>query len=154
MTLYELLSLIGAGIAIIISIVAIAKSNATNMATVEILINERITATKEKVMDVTTTLAPYNVRQKNGTLSEDDKGILEIYEKQFNTAVENNLNAYENACAKYIDKKVDRVRFKKEYYAEIRALVEKECYKQYFDPTTSKFKAILKLYKEWCDLER
>ena len=38
-------------------------------------------------------------------------------------AHEDFLNAYDEACAKYIDSKVDRLRFKKLYHDEIRQLV-------------------------------
>lgn len=67
---------------------------------------------------------------------------------------ESNLNAYEDGCSKYFDNKIDRSRFKKTYFEEIKNLVENlPLKKTFFDPTTSRYKCILKIYKEWFDLE-
>lgn len=67
-------------------------------------------------------------------------------------AKEGLLNAYENGCFKYIDNKIDKERFKKIYLIEIRNIVEDKSFKDKFDSNTSRYKAILKVYKEWNDL--
>lgn len=75
--------------------------------------------------------------------------------KLFYSALEDLLNHYERACMLYIDGKIDKERFKKEYSTEIRNLVEKGEYKErYFPPHTSKYKAILKVYDSWENLEK
>ncbi|UUV19973.1 hypothetical protein NRK67_16640 (plasmid) [Fusobacteria bacterium ZRK30] len=67
---------------------------------------------------------------------------------------ESNMNAYEDGCSKYFDNKIDRSRFKKTYFEEIKNLVENpHLKKKFLDPTTSRYKCILKIYKEWFDLE-
>ncbi len=40
------------------------------------------------------------------------------------------------------------------YKDEIRNLVHDEEFKKYFDGVTSTYKAILKVYREWEDLEK
>lgn len=60
------------------------------------------------------------------------------------------LNAYEEACMKYLDGKVDKERFKKTYIDEIRNIVKNNEAK--FGASTS-YTAISKVYKEWNDLE-
>ena len=99
-----------------------------------------INQTKKDVRDITLTIAK----------KSDDKDILS---QAFNSAIESNLNAYEEACAKYLDNKVDKERFKRNYSVEIRQLVENTNYKKYFDATTSPYKCILKVYNEWNNLE-
>jgi hypothetical protein len=70
------------------------------------------------------------------------------------SAIEDNLNAYEKGCALYIDNKIDTDRFFKDFRTEIRQLVENKNYEKYLHPTTSKFKAILKIYDEWENHEK
>lgn len=70
------------------------------------------------------------------------KGTEEIY-----------LNAYEDACGKYIDSKIDKERFKKMYHSEIRRLVEEEPYKSEYATEQSPYHATKKVYREWYNLE-
>lgn len=160
MSKYELVSTIIASISTLIAIISIIiakisldKSTKLNReynnyvaGQVELSINERITSTKNSTEDLVL-LMPNQQERTN------DPEKAERFEKVFKSKVENNLNAYEEACAKYIDGKVDRERFKKSYKVEIRNLVESDEFKNYFDTVKSRYKAILKVYKEWEDLE-
>ncbi len=155
MTKFELATIVLSGFSILISICAIIlayisskKVEKSNSAEVELAINERITNTKEKIIDFTKNI---ELSRKKKTSSKNKKMIL--FEKQLNSLIENNLNAYEEGCAKYIDKKIDKVRFKKTYKTEIKNLVEHKDYNKYFDAVTSQYKGILKVYKEWENLE-
>jgi hypothetical protein len=158
MTLFELISLIFAFGAIIISIIAYRKADSTAtraneiaLGNSELYIGERITSTKEKVSDVSIQMATLMSKQKK---TPDDERKMAVFEKAFKSAIENNINAYEGACANYLDNKVDRIRFQKLYKTEIRQLVESEDFKEYFDGVTSKYKAILKVYNQWENLEK
>ena len=84
-------------------------------------------------------------------LSKDDQNETLI--ASVNAALEIVLNAYDEACAKYIDKKVDRERFKKLYITEIRNLVENDSTKSYYVMPQSKFQSTVKVYREWYNLE-
>ena len=77
-----------------------------------------------------------------------------VYQKMFDTAQEDLRNAYEEACSRYLDEKVDKERFKRMYYSEIQNLVENKDQIEYFDTVKSRYKCILKVYKEWFDLEK
>lgn len=90
---------------------------------------------------------------KDRRTSEEERQ-LEIYQRNFKAAVESNINAYEEACAKYLDGKVDRRRFEKNYRVPLRQLVETAELKEYFDAVTSRYKAILKVYDQWENLEK
>lgn len=80
---------------------------------------------------------------------------LGIMTKLFWSSVEDLLNQYERACMLYLDDKLDKIRFRIEYSFEIRNVVEKGEYKKkYFPAHTSKYKAILRIYDEWENLEK
>lgn len=68
-------------------------------------------------------------------------------------SIEELLNSYEEACAKYIDEKIDKKRFKKTYIDEIKNIVESEDFNEYFH-FGSKYDAIKKVYNEWFNLEK
>lgn len=152
MTNYEFLSIVIAAFALLISLSSIYFGNRNASASIELVINERITSTKEKVSDISILMTPLFADKDN--LTSKESKMLESYVKHFDAAIENNLNAYEEACAKFIDKKVDKNRFKKIYISEIRQLVEKPELKKYFDGVSSKYKAILKVYNQWNNFER
>lgn len=69
------------------------------------------------------------------------------------SVLEDYLNAFDEACTKYIDGKIDKTRFKKTYFDELRQLVENDAFKdRYSDPQT-KYEATVKVYKEWKNRE-
>ena len=59
------------------------------------------------------------------------------------------LNAYDEACAKYLDKKVSQDRFERMYASEIRNLIEAPNFKDIFSDPSCNYDAILKVYKKW-----
>ena len=154
---------------LIVAIIALIKSNVfaknslnksevqnlISMGNLELSTSERISNTRDKVGDITIIISPLISKKKSGTLTADEVHTLEAQTKVLDSAIENNINAYEEACSKYIDGKIDRDRFKKSYNTEIRQLVENSnLNSSYFNPLTSKFKAILKVYDEWNNLEK
>lgn len=64
------------------------------------------------------------------------------------------LNAYDEACQKYLDGKVDKERFKKSYFIEIQNIVKNVDFKQKYDTQSTPYKATVKVYNEWFDLEQ
>ena len=149
MTLYEIVAIVISAIGILISIISIVRANNAHkiaQGQIELNIHQLISQTKKDVMEVSLLIAE--------KCSNDDQEMKGVLKQALNTASEQNLNAYEEACAKYLDNKVDKERFKKNYHIEIRQLVEDENNGNKFDATTSPYKAILKVYKEWNDLEK
>lgn len=133
-------------IAIIISILAFGfslfsffKSNSLTKGQVEMQIRDMISSAKWRYADLGIQLSKDN---QNQTLIASTKAALEDV-----------LNTYDEACAKYIDKKVDTERFKKLYVTEIRNLVEDNNTKSYYVMPQSKFQATVKVYREWNNLE-
>lgn len=167
MTNCEIIAVIISGLSLLASIVfgviTIKKSNKANdiakeankisknnekiaQGQIELYINQLISQTKKDVMDISLKVADScinDIENRNSLLT-----------KALNSAIEINLNAYEEACAKYIDNKVDKARFKKNYMVSIRQEVENPINKERFNATTSPYKAILKVYDEWFNLEK
>lgn len=73
----------------------------------------------------------------------------EILLKCYYSAEESYRNAYEDACAKYLDGKVDKKRFKKIYKREIRNLVTDKEQRQYYLDKNSQYSATMAVYREW-----
>ena len=113
-------------------------ANDMQMAQVEMQIRELILSARNRYED--------RVVQFKNDEDELCKAMLE-------SALEGVLNAYDEACAKYLDGKVDKERFKKLYHDEIRQLVDDASTKEkYIEPQT-KFHATVKVYTEWNNLE-
>jgi len=91
--------------------------------------------------------------QYRGSVEEKPEKKIEIAEKLKRIAKQEMLNAYEEACMKYLDAKIDKERFKKTYIIEIRQLVESDSNKDKFG-TSSPYTAIKKVYNEWNNLEK
>jgi hypothetical protein len=154
MSIYEIVSLLFSSLAIIISIVSYLRSNSIAMGNLELAIRERLSTSKTVLQNSVTQMMPLLSKKETVGLNPAETMQFEAFEGIYKSSIEDNLNAYEEACAKYLDKKVDRKRFKKIYKAEIKQLVENQSHTIHFHPTTSRFKAILKVYNEWENLER
>ena len=98
-------------------------------------------------------MAPLKVKEENGGITEEERKVLDIFSLSLTTLTQTLLNAYDNGCAKYIDDKIDKDRFKKSFHFEVRNLLASESLKEFFHPTTTRYKAILKVYNEWENLE-
>lgn len=69
--------------------------------------------------------------------------------KAFESAEEQYRNAYEEACGKYLDGKLDKERFEKMYLIEIQNLVTNKDQKEHYDATQSHYRCTLAVYNEW-----
>lgn len=96
--------------------------------------------------------------QTNKEAADYNETKFKATEHSLKSAVEDWLNAYEEICSKYLDKKIDRKRFKKTYKSEIRGIVESKednefVYRLINPEGTSRFRAIWKVYRQWEHLE-
>lgn len=106
---------------------------------VEMQIREMISTARSRYQEMTIKL----LEHKN----ED------VYKEVVEAALEDCLNAYDEACAKYLDAKVDKDRFKKLYHDEIRQLVDNDATRDKFHEPQTKYHATVKVYTEWNNLE-
>jgi len=85
--------------------------------------------------------------------SKKISGSLEVDDDLLESVLEGVCSAYDEACAKYLDGKVDKERFRKNYRTEIRQLVEDTNTKEkYLEPQT-KYQDTVKVYREWNNVE-
>ena len=154
-------------VSLIISIWAIIKSYITDAkanklseentklanANIELDIRNLIRETRKDLDDKLAKFLFLKEKEKKNSLTQDEKINLPICEKQLNNAKQEYLNAYEEACMKYIDGKIDKERFKKTYVIELRNIVGSVSLKKYIDSTSSPYNAIKKVYTEWNNLE-
>lgn len=116
------------------------KYNKLVQAQVEMQIRERITCARTRYEDL--------IINHNEQLN--DELIKMVYE----STKEEFLNAYDEACQKYLDGKVDKERFKKSYFIEIQSIVKNETFKQKYDTQSTTYKATVKVYNKWFNLEQ
>lgn len=68
----------------------------------------------------------------------------------FYSILEDFINQYDRACMLYLDDKIDRKRFKKEYKQELVNLVENGKYKtKYFSENNLRFESIISVYEKF-----
>ena len=149
MTGYEITAIVIAAIGLIISIISIMMSfsaHKISQGQIELEIHQLINQAQKDVLDISIVMVE--------KLPDNSKDAKIMIKKALNAAYERNLNAYEEACAKYLDNKVDKDRFKKNYHLDIRNLVQNEQFQDKINPLTSPYKAILKVYNEWNNLEK
>ena len=120
---------------------------------VELEISQSIEGAKSGINEISIVMVPYVAKEEDKSLTKEEAAVLELYRKNFNAATQTLVNYYDSACSKYIDGKVDKVRFKKTYKNEIRKLLENKALEEYFNPLTSSYKPILNVYQEWENLE-
>ncbi len=70
---------------------------------------------------------------------------------KINNLIEEELNAYDKACALYLDRKVDKKRFKKDYYYEICEIFENKNMQNVgkLNDKNCKYNNIVEVYNEW-----
>lgn len=168
MTTYEIVAVALSAIGLLISIISLIKSSKANDISkkaneiskeanifskdanrlsegqVELTIHQLISQAKKDISEISIAIAD----------NSDATQRKKLMNNLMNDALEREINAYEEACAKYLDGKVDKERFKRNYCLEIRQLVGNETlHNKFFDAVSSPFKCILKVYKEWNDME-
>lgn len=135
-----ILSTITAGIAATAAVFSFLLAKKTAAGNIEIQIRTMISDAKYRHYDA---MAKLSANKTDPTLQQLESA-----------AGEDVLNAYDEACAKYNDKKVEKVRFKKMYLHEIRQLVESDEYKDRYASLQSRYGATKKVYDEWNNLEK
>ena len=80
--------------------------------------------------------------------SDDKKAIID-------SLIEEEINAYDQACLFYKERKIDRKSFKKAYKSEIVNLVEDSNYNEIgrFNDIDCKYDNLINVYKEWTKIK-
>lgn len=152
----EIVSIIIAALALIVSYLSFKKSNETSKSQVS-LKEEQVRlqtgqeslqkAQVEMQMREMISIAKFRYADVAIQLSKDIQN--QTLQSAVSAALEDVANAYDEACAKYIDNKIDKERFKKLYFKEIQNIVEDNNTKHYYASLQSNYNATRKVYKEW-----
>lgn len=138
----------------IITILSGISSVASAVAAIVTYINGRRMANGNVELQIRTMISEAKYHQSECmiklTANPKDEALKSIYDM----LTEEVLNAYDEACAKYNDRKVDKERFKKMYLHEIRQLVESPELKEKYDSISSRYDATKKVYSEWNHIEK
>lgn len=123
----------------------------------ETALREAISNARQRIEESSFKIEEVLLGRKSTQLNTEEKRRLNLLSQSRSAIIENYLNAYEDACGKYLDNKIDKVRFKKSYVTEIANLckADVESYAKHMHPkATSKYEAIWKVYDEWHRHER
>jgi len=134
----EIITLIIAGASLITAMYSLSNSISHKKlikGQVEIQISNRISSARNRRDDLA-------IKYKDELSNNIVSAILDSADEDF-------LTAYDEACQKYIDKKVDKERFKKSYRNQIKAIVENKNYNEYYNGLQSQYKATTTVYSEW-----
>ena len=128
--------------------------NANNIAIgqMETSLREQISIARNRMEDQALKIPEFLKVRKPKELDEHDKRYLDFLDTTWKSSNENYLNAYEDACGKFNDGKIDKGRFRKVYINEIKNLCDdkKESFSRLMHPkATSQFEAIWKVFDEW-----
>ena len=115
-----------------------------NMAQTELHIQELLVNARKLFLDINL--------EKLKLSFDNNSDAKELANKLTSNSLQEILNAYEIACMKYLDSKVDKDRFKKTYYQEVRQIFENISYKPFLNKENS-FHALKKVNQEWNNLE-
>ena len=154
------ISTLSAGVSflsLVANVIFSSRSTRTASGAVETTLLAQIRSTKQSVRELALRLADVMDGRRPDELKAPEKRKVEVIASAFAAAVEDNLNAYEDACAKYIDKKVDKSRFKKTYTKEIGDLCTSqadEIRERLHPADISEFRCIWRVYREWYDIEK
>lgn len=79
----------------------------------------------------------------------EEKPDSKVLLKAYLSSEEMYRNAYEDACAKYLDGKIDKARFKKMYGNEVHNLVNDEEQSKFYATNQTVYASTVAVYKEW-----
>ncbi|MGD0768463.1 MAG: hypothetical protein ABSB42_09755 [Tepidisphaeraceae bacterium] len=132
------------------------SANSVAAGQAETQLRATITASQQWVQQCNIQIITIRKDRKPEELPPDERSVYDVHLANYDIAVEQQLNSYEDACAKYLDDKIDRQRFKKSCAIELRDLCEKKSgtiHKLLHPRVTSNYKAIWAVYEVWNNLE-
>ncbi|HGS6273322.1 TPA: hypothetical protein ACMEL9_003025 [Klebsiella variicola subsp. variicola] len=120
------------------------------------VISKRALKLQEAALEsqITNSIATATVQLREALMkyAEADSSAVNypIISKNYNSAQETWLNAYDQACMSYREGKLNKETFKKTYHVPIRELYEDKELQFFFSPAdTSKYQSIISVYREW-----
>lgn len=156
---HYLLTILISILSIIISIISLLMTIRHNLlvrryaaAAPEANILSQINQSRARLSDISIKMNDISKGRLPRDLSADEKRQMQSIEMAYRESVEALLNVYELACGMYLDGKLDKERFKRQYSEELRRLFSNDlhAYKN-LHGIASPFKEMQKVYREWND---
>lgn len=140
-------TLISLGMLIVTFLVFIVTAAYARITKDQLLTNKGILETeiRKNIVEARLRIIEYGHKIPE-TLSEND---AQFFKYILDSLYEDYRNAYEDACSKYEDNKIDRLRFEKMYKDSIKQLVEDKTHQSFYVEPQTKYTCTLKLYKKW-----
>lgn len=140
-----------AALSLIISIISliISKRISTKALNVQY-------ATIESVIAESISTAAKNMREAGLILIRTNKSdpSYDVVELNFKALKEDYLNAYDHACMRYIDNKIDRVRFRKSYEDDLDVIFNSTEFAEFIKTfQTTKYQALHTVQNVFCKKE-
>lgn len=139
---------------IAIAVLSAVSSLASAVTAIVTFVNGKRMANGNVELQIRTMISEAKYHQSECMIKLAADPENEMLSSTYYTLTEEVLNAYDEACAKYNDNKVDKERFKKMYFHEILQLVEDQEFNEQYNNVSSRFGATLKVYKEWNQTEK
>lgn len=138
-----------AGLALLVSVINVVlyfrlqgkynKMTKTQMLTEQGAIETQV---RNSISDATKEVSHYAIEVEKNPGSK-------VTQQVYFTAEEMYRNAYEDACAKYLDRKIDVERFEKMYKQEIYKLVNDSQQKEFYATNQTTYASTVAVYKSW-----
>jgi len=132
------------------------RANDIAIGQTETSLREQIQSTRNRSEDCMLKIVELMKGRQRVSLSPEEEVYIAQLELTYRSAIEGHLNAFEDACGKYLDKKIDLSRFEKMYRTEIQTVCDhtKITYEPHMHPeSNSKFQAIWKVHQKWFKVE-
>ena len=131
-----------------------SKSHLNAQGMIELEIYSKIDEAENRIADFSITMNPLIAKEKIDSLTAVEKESLKLFRTTLKAKEQTMLNAYDTACTKYRDNKVDRSRFKKDFQTRIRNLMNDKNMSKYLENHASPYQAIIKVFHDWEDTEK
>lgn len=128
------------------------RANNIAIGQTETSLREQIMNARNRMEDCGFKIQEFLKGRQKADLNDEELPHLDFLESTWRSSTESYLNAYEDACGKYLDDKTDKERFKKAYINEVKNICDpkRTSFERLMHPeSTSNFEAIWKVYKEW-----
>lgn len=116
-----------------------------NMAQTELYIQELLVNARTLFININLEIIKLSI--------DGNEELTKIRDNLTQMSLQEILNAYEVACMKYLDEKIDTERFQKTYSQEVRQIFENPSYTPLLSKTNS-FHALKKVNDKWHNPER
>jgi hypothetical protein len=156
-TIKTIVGILITGISLVISITSLVISNTSikkSDVTIEIEVFKMIESSKTAFEEIDVDCDILEGKKGLGLLSPEEVIKLHVLRDRRNVAIESFLNAYELACAEYLDskkwysKKIDTGRFRKTYQSALRTIMKTPLFYEHINNPDNNYDAIKLVYDE------